>query len=158
MSLAIWIALFIMLIGAIGTFLPAIPGTPVIFAAALGYGFYEGFQNITPWTLVFLFFLMVLTFIIDYFAGVVGAKKYGASKYGTWGSFIGGIIGVIFLNIPGLIVGPFVGAVIGEMTAGQNFKTAVKVGLGTMAGLAGGAVLKLLFAVTMIAVFITSIL
>lgn len=157
MSLAFWIALFVMVIGALGTFLPAIPGTPIIFAAALGYGFYEGFQKLTPWVLAFLFFLMVLTFIIDYFAGVLGAKKYGASKYGTWGSFIGGIIGVIFLNIPGLIIGPFVGAVIGEVLAGQNVKTALKVGLGTMVGLAGGAVLKLLFAVSMIAMFITSI-
>lgn len=157
MSLAFWIALFVMLIGTLGTFLPAIPGTPVIFAAALGYGYYEGFQKISLWVLLFLFILMALTFVIDYFAGVVGAKKYGASKYGTWGSFIGGIAGVIFLNIPGLIIGPFVGAIVGEMLAGQNFMNALKVGLGTMAGLAGGVILKLLFAVSMIAVFVTSI-
>lgn len=157
MSVAFWIALFVMLIGALGTVLPAIPGTPVIFAAALGYSFYEGFHKITPLVLAVLFFLMALTFIIDYFSGVLGAKKYGASRYGTWGSFLGGIVGVIFLNIPGLIIGPFVGAVTGEMIAGQSFKTALKVGLGTMAGLAGGAVLKLLFAVSMIAMFITSI-
>lgn len=157
MSLAFWLTLFIMIIGALGTFLPVIPGTPIIFAAALGYAIYEGFKEVTVLVLVVLFLLMAVTLGIDYFAAAIGAKKYGASKYGTWGSFIGGIIGIILLNIPGLIIGPFIGAIAGEMVSGQNFKTAFRVGLGTMMGLAGGAILKFVFAAAMIGIYINSV-
>ncbi len=158
MSFAFWLTLLIMLLGAVGTFLPFLPGTPIIFTAALGYAIYEGFKEITVVVLIVLFVLMAVTFAVDYFAGAVGAKKYGASKYGTWGSFLGGIIGVLFLNIPGLIVGPFIGAVAGEMFNGQSFNSAFRVGLGTMVGLAGGAVLKFVFAIAMIAVYLKSVL
>lgn len=158
MSFAFWLTLLIMLVGALGTFLPVLPGTPIIFAAALGYAIYEGFQEITYWVLVVLFLLMAVTFAVDYIAGVIGAKKYGAGKYGTWGSFIGGVVGVIVLNIPGLIIGPFVGAVAGEMLSGKDFNSAFRVGFGTMVGLAGGAVLKFTFAAAMIAVYIKSVL
>jgi len=95
---------------------------------------------------------------VDYLAGVVGAKKYGATKFGTWGSFIGGIIGVILFNIPGLLFGPFVGAVAGEMITGRKSQEAMKVGLGTVVGLAGGAVFKFVFASAMVAVYVKSVL
>jgi len=146
-----------MVAGAFGTFLPVLPGTPLIFMAALGYGFYEGFQNITLFIIVILFFLMVLTIAADYLSGVIGAKKYGASKYGIWGAFIGGLIGVIVFNIPGLLLGPFVGSVTGETITGRKVNEAVKIGLGTVVGLAGGAVFKFTVAVAMIIVFITNL-
>lgn len=158
MTFAFWAALIVMIGGALGTLLPVLPGTPLIFIAALGYGFYDKFNHITPSILVILFILMLLAFTVDYLAGTVGAKKYGATKYGTWGSFIGGVAGVIFLNIPGLIIGPFLGAVIGEILAGKKPEEALKVGFGTMIGLAGGAVLKLILAISMVGVFVTSVI
>lgn len=157
-SVIFWLALFVMAIGVLGTLLPVIPGTPLIFLVALGYGFYEGFHKVTPLILGILFGLMVITFVVDYLAGVVGAKKYGATKFGTWGSFIGGIIGVILFNIPGLLFGPFVGAVAGEMITGRKAQEAMKVGLGTVVGLAGGAVFKFVFAAAMVAVYVKSVL
>ncbi|HWI55231.1 MAG TPA: DUF456 domain-containing protein [Desulfobacteria bacterium] len=158
MSFAFWLTLLIMLLGALGTFLPVLPGTPIIFAAALGYAIYEGFKEITVLVLVVLFLLMSVTFFVDYFAGAVGAKKYGAGKYGTWGSFIGGVLGFILLNIPGLIIGPFVGAVAGEMLSGKDLNSAFRVGLGTMIGLAGGAILKFMLAASMIALYVKSVI
>jgi len=98
---------------------------------------------------------MAISFLIDYFAGVVGAKKYGATKHGAWGSFLGGIVGVVVFSIPGLLIGPFVGAVIGEMVSGKKADQALKVGLGTVFGLAGGAFLKLVISAAMIAVYIS---
>jgi len=149
-----WIFLVVMLLGVVGTLLPALPGTPLIFLAALGYGFYEGFAKITPIALGILFVMMAASLIVDYLAGVAGAKRYGASRYGTWGSFIGGVAGVIFFSIPGLLIGPFFGAVVGELISGRNAKEALKVGFGTVLGLAGGAFVKLVIAISMVAVFI----
>lgn len=151
------IAILVMLLGVIGTVLPALPGTPLIFLAAAGYGYYEGFHKITPTILIILFVIMAITFIVDYLAGVIGAKKYGASRYGTWGSFIGGIAGVIIFNIPGLLVGPFLGAVAGEIINGTEIKSALRVGFGTVVGLAGGAMIKLIFALSMIVVFLNGV-
>lgn len=156
-TLIFWVVLIFMIIGAVGTILPVIPGTPLIFLAALGYGFYEHFQKLDVTILGVLFFLMAVSLLIDYFAGVVGAKKYGATKYGAWGSFLGGIVGVIFFSIPGLLVGPFAGAVIGEIVGGKNTGHAVKVGLGTVLGLAGGAFFKFVLAVAMIVIYVSAL-
>lgn len=153
-GIMLWIILIVMLLGVAGTLLPALPGTPLIFLAALGYGIYEGFSQVTPAALSILFVLMVISLAVDYFAGVLGAKKYGASRYGTWGSFIGGVAGVIMFSLPGLLIGPFLGAVTGEFISGRKPDEAFKVGLGTVLGLAGGAFVKLIIAVVMVAVFV----
>lgn len=154
-TIVFWGVLVVMILGAMGTILPVIPGAPLIFLAALGYGFYEHFQNVTVTILVILFFLMAVSLLVDYFAGVVGAKKYGATKYGAWGSFVGGFVGVLLFNIPGLLIGPFVGAVIGEKVGGKKTDQALKVGLGTVFGLAGGAFFKFVLAVAMIIIYIS---
>lgn len=152
--LVIIIVILVMLAGVAGTLLPVLPGTPAIFLAALLYGFYDHFQHIGTGTLIILFILMVLTHLVDYLASVYGAKKYGATSYGTWGSFIGGIIGVIFFQLPGIIIGPFVGAFLGELIAKGDLNRAFKVGMGTLVGLLGGTVIKILTAVIMVVYFI----
>lgn len=155
LTFVFWLVLIVMILGAAGTILPVVPGTPLIFLAALGYGLYEHFQNITISVLAVLFFLMVVSLLIDYFAGVVGAKKYGATRYGTWGSFLGGIVGVVIFNIPGLLIGPFAGAVIGELVSGKKIDQALKVGLGSVLGLAGGAFFKFVIALAMIVIYVS---
>lgn len=152
-----WIVLLIMVVGAFGTLLPVIPGTPLIFLAALGYGFYEHFQKVTPLTLVILFLLMGISITVDYLAGVLGAKKSGASRAGTWGALLGGILGALFFSIPGLILGPFMGAVAGETMNGKQIQDSLRVGLGTVIGMAGGAFFKFVLAVTMIFVYLIKI-
>jgi len=157
MPIMFWMALLVMFIGLLGTLLPVLPGTPLIFLGALGYGIFEGFQKVTPLILVVLFILVIFTFVVDYLAGVVGAKNYGASRFGTWGALIGGIVGLIVLNIPGLLLGPFVGAVAGEIIGGRKPDEALKVGFGTVVGMAGGAFVKIITAAGMIAIFIVAV-
>ncbi len=152
------IAIIVVVIGALGTLLPILPGTPVICVAAIAYGWYEGFSKITPLTIVILLVLMVVTYGIDYISGILGAKKYGASKYGTWGSLIGGILGFVFLSIPGIVIGPLAGAIIGEVIAGKKLNEASKVGLGTLVGMAVGSAVKFSIACAMAAIFITKVL
>jgi uncharacterized protein len=151
------IVIIIMIIGALGTILPAIPGTPLIFGTALVYGIYEGFHQTSLTMMVILGLITILSILIDYFAGVVGAKKYGASKYGTWGAIIGGVIG-IFFGIIGLFIGPFLGAVIGELVAGKQINDSLKIGFGSFMGLIGGSLLKFTLAVIMIIYFLYTVL
>lgn len=151
----LWLSIIVVIVGALGTVLPLLPGTPIIFVTALLYGFYEGFTLITHYTLVALGFIMAVTLVIDYLAGTVGAKKYGASKYGTWGSFIGGILGFVFFNLPGIIIGPLAGAIVGEIIAGKKLLDASRVGIGTLIGIVAGSALKFSLAVAMAVIYIT---
>ena len=148
------LALIVMIIGVIGTLLPVLPGTPLIFLAALGYGFYDNFKHITPFVIIVLFVLMGFTFFVDYLSGVIGARRYGASKMGTWGSLIGAILGLILFNLPGIIFGPAIGAILGEMLAGKNLDQAFKVGMGTLLGILGGTIIKIATAIIMVAYFV----
>lgn len=153
-TLIIIIVILVMLAGVAGTVLPVLPGTPVIFLAALLYGFYDHFLHVGTGSLIILFILMLFTLLVDYLAGVYGAKKYGATRYGTWGSFIGGIIGVIFFQLPGIILGPFIGAFLGELLADHDVERAFKVGIGTLVGMLGGSVIKVITAIIMVTYFI----
>lgn len=157
-TVVFWLVIIIMIIGILGSFLPILPGASLIFGAALGYGFYEGFKQVTPLSLIILFILMIFTLLIDYLAGVVGAKKYGASRWGTWGSFIGGIVGVVFFNILGLIIGPFIGAAAGELFSGRKPAEALRIGLGTILGMAGGAIIKLVVSISMFILFLNKVI
>jgi len=72
--------------------------------------------------------------ILDYFIPVIGAKKYGAGKYGLWGSIIGMIVGFFIFAPLGLFIGGFIGAVVGELFAGKTGDDAFKAGLGVFIG------------------------
>lgn len=158
MSTAILIIIIlVMIIGAIGTILPAIPGAPLILAAAIIYGFYEGFHKVTLFSLIILGIITLITILIDYLSGIVGAKKYGASKYGIGGAILGGIAGIPF-GIIGLFIGPIVGAVIGELISGKELTQSFKIGLGSFLGLIGGSLIKFAFSIAMIIYFLYIVL
>lgn len=154
MSTAILIiVILVMIVGAFGTILPVIPGAPLIFTSALVYGIYEGFHKVTITSLVILGIITLFTILIDYLAGIFGAKKYGASKYGIGGAIIGGLIGLPF-GILGLFLGPFIGAVIGEIITGKELKQSFQIGYGSLIGLIGGSVIKFALSIIMIIYFL----
>lgn len=145
-------------VGVIGTLLPALPGAPLIWLGMLIYGLFVNFNNL-PWT----FFLgqglaVALIFLIDYLAGIWGVKRYGGSKAAVWGSVLGGLLGVLFLGPFGLIFGPFIGAVAGELYQKSPLDRAFQVGIGTLIGFLGGTVLKLAVEMLMIVWFFTTVL
>ncbi len=148
------ISLLIMLGGLAGIVLPIIPSTPLIWAGVLIYAVCDGFESIS-WVLVLIFgVLTVFSVILDYFGGVIGAKKYGATRWGLIGSVIGGIAGFFMGGIIGLIFGPFFGAVLLELVFGKDFSSAFKSGIGTLVGFLGGAIAKLVIGVIIIGIFI----
>jgi len=137
-----------------GIILPIVPSTPLIWLGAFIYALFDGFENIT-WLLISIFgALAVISMVLDYLGGVIGAKKFGATRWGIVGSVIGGIAGFFAGGIIGIIIGPFLGAVLFELFYGKDFKTAFKSGVGTIVGFLGGAIAKLAIGVVMIGIFL----
>ena len=149
------IALF--LIGLVGTILPTLPGTILIFAGALVYGIFTGFEEVTLWVLAALAGISIGAQVLDYVAGAYGAKRFGASKYGIWGAIIGGILGLIILNIVGLIVGVFLGAIVPEILLGQGLKESLRIGWGSLLGFLGGTLMKFILGLLMIGIFVIAL-
>src|SRR5688572_13632331 len=145
-SFAFWmLATILVVTGLVGLVMPAIPGAPLIFAGLFVAAWVEDFVHVGSWTIVILALLALLTYGVDLWATMFGAKKFGASKYAVIGAVLGSIVG-IFLGFPGIIFGPFIGAVIGELLAQRNLRQATWAGIGATIGLVLGAALKLAMA------------
>ena len=141
----------LIIVGLLGTALPIIPGPLLIFLGAVAHRlFIHADNSIGTLGFVILGILLLMAFAIDFLSGMVGAKYFGASKWGLVGALIGGIIG-IFFSLPGLIIGPIVGAVGGEVIfAKKRLKDASKSGWGTIIGGTLGIVGKMVVSVWMV--------
>lgn len=151
------LAALLILIGFVGTVLPLLPGLPLMFAGMLLAAWVGDFAHIGGFTLVMLGLLTALAFAIDLVAGLLGARRVGASRLALAGAAIGTLVGFLF-GLPGLLLGPFLGAVAGELLNGRRAAEAARVGLGTWIGLALGALAKLALACTMLGLFVLALL
>ena len=140
-------------VGLVGTVLPAIPGVPLIFLGLVVAAWAEGFQYVGGITIAVLGVMALLAYGVDLAAGALGAKRSGASRLAILGAALGTVIG-LFLGIPGLILGPFVGAAAGELVARRDVMQAGRAGIGTWLGLVVGAAVKIALSFSMIAVFL----
>lgn len=147
------LAVLLILVGVAGVILPALPGLPLVFAGMLLAAWAGDFQQIGWITLVILGLLTVLSFAADFFSTAVGAQRVGASRKALWGTVIGTFAGLFFMPI-GLLAGPFVGALVGELWHGRELGQAAKVGLGTWLGIVLGIVLKLGLTFAMLGLFV----
>lgn len=149
------VAILFIVAGLAGTILPALPGAPLVFVGLLIAAWIDKFQKVGWFTLTLIFILMILTFVIEIAAAGMGAKRVGASKMAIFGAAVGTIVG-IFFSLPGLLLGPFVGAVIGEYLSRRNWEQAGKVGIGTWVGLIVGTAGKLAVIFAMVGLFVTA--
>lgn len=148
-----WILAVIMVaLGIAGSVLPALPGVPLVFGGLVLAAWADDFQRVGPLPLVILGLLVLLSFAIDFLATVLGAKRVGATKLALLGAAIGTVVGV-FLGLPGLILGPFVGAVLGELASHGKVEQAARAGVATWIGLLFGTLAKLALVFTMIGLF-----
>ena len=145
----------LVVIGIIGTVMPALPGAPVVFVGLLIAAWAEGFQKVGWFTLSILAVLTLLSFVIEFLASSLGAKRVGASWAALFCAAVGAIVG-LFFGLPGFILGPFVGAVAGEYAARRNWRQASRVGLGTWIGMLLGIAGKLTLVFTMVGIFLTA--
>jgi len=149
------------IISLIGSLLPVIPGPPLGFAGLFILRFTafveesraEYYDNLL-W--IFAFVAIVVT-VLDYIVPVWGTKKFGGSKAGMLGAGLGIIAGLFFAPA-GLVIGPFIGAVMGEMIAGKNEKASLRAGFGSFIGFLTGVVMKMAVCLLMGYYFIKELL
>lgn len=157
MTELLWVvAVLLLIVGAIGTVFPALPGVPLIFAGVLMAAWAEDFERIGGWTIGVLAVLTVIGVVVDYVAASMSAQRAGASRQGIIGAAIGTVAG-IFSGLWGLIFMPLVGAAVGEFLAHRDALRAGRVGVATWFGLLIGTAVKIAVAFTMIGVFIAAI-
>ena len=147
------IAAVLVAIGIAGTILPALPGLPLVFAGMLLGAWAGGFEYVGVPMLVLLGVLTALSLVVDFWATALGAKRVGASGKAVAGAVVGTFVGIFFGPV-GLLAGPFVGALAGELLHGRNVGQATRVGFGTWLGVLFGTVLKLALGFTMLGLFV----
>lgn len=139
-------------IGLAGTVLPLLPGILLVFAGLFLAAWAEDFTRVGALGLAIIGFLAAVSFALDLAASLLGARRAGASPQALVGATLGAVVGLLF-GIPGLVLGPFAGAVAGEYIARQRVHDAARVGLATWLGLLFAAVAKIVIAFLMIATF-----
>jgi uncharacterized protein YqgC (DUF456 family) len=151
MELLWWLfAIALMAVGLIGTVLPAVPGAVIILAAAVIHQIMLGSEkSLGWWNIAALVVLTLMSYALEFASGYFGAKRFGATKWGAFGAMIGAIVG-LFFPFPGLIVGPVVGAVAGELVAGKRLVSAGRAGWGTLLGNLAGMLGKLTIGLVMV--------
>ena len=153
-SILLWIiGAILTFTGLAGLLLPLVPGAPLLFLGLLLGAWAEGFRYIGVWTLLLLAGMAALTYVVEFVASILGVKKYGGSRRAMVGAALGGIVG-IFLGIPGILFGPFVGAVMGELSLQRSLDEASRAGFGTVVGLAIGVAGKFAIGIAMIGMFL----
>ena len=133
--------------------LPALPGVPLVFGGLLVAAWADDFQRVGWVVLALLGLLTWPRLAIELLATALGAKRVGATKLAVIGAALGTLLG-IFLGIPGLILGPFVGAVAGEMLSHGEWRKATQAGVATWIGLLFGTLAKLALVFTMLGIFL----
>jgi uncharacterized protein YqgC (DUF456 family) len=157
-DILLWaLAVVLILIGAAGTVLPALPGPPLILLGALLAAWIDGFEKISGLTCAILSALTLMAMAVDFLASSIGAQRAGASRQALIGSAIGTLLG-IFTGLWGLLFMPLIGAAVGEFLARRQLLRAGQVGLATWIGLLVGTVIKLALVMTMLGVFVASLL
>lgn len=148
-----WVLAALIVVGGLaGTIIPALPGVPMVFAGLLLAAWAGVFIAVGWSTIGVLGVLTALAWLIDFLAAAMGAKRLGASQRAFWGAAFGAIVGMFF-GIPGIVLGPFVGAVVAEFSAGRTVHQASRAGYGAWIGVVLGTAAKLAIAFLMVGIF-----
>jgi uncharacterized protein YqgC (DUF456 family) len=140
-----------LLLGLAGVVLPALPGSALLVAGALLVGWADGFTRVSGWTVAVCAVLGAAIWAVDLAAGVLGAKAFGASRWAVIGSGVGLLVG-LFLGLPGIVLGPAVGALAFEYARDPNFERALKAGVGAFVGFVLGSVVKVALSFVLVGV------
>ena len=152
--IGVWsLTLSLLFVGLLGAVLPFVPGPLLIFIAGLVHTWLRP-ESAMSWPgIAVLALLLVVAYVLDFASGAMGARWFGASKWGIIGVFVGGVVG-LFFALPGLILGPIVGGLAFELIfAKKEMRPAMKSTWGTLVGTGAGLVLRLVVSLAMLATF-----
>jgi uncharacterized protein YqgC (DUF456 family) len=145
-------------LGLLGTLLPILPGTVIAFSGIVVHKLMLGEASVSWGFVAVAFGITLLTLVIDVWCTWWGARRFGASWKGALGAVLGGFFGLIFFNLPGLIIGPVIGAVLFELLDNRSGEEAVRAGAGTVVGGLVAFVLKMGLTSGMVAAFYISLM
>jgi len=146
------IASALIAVGLVGAIVPTLPGIPLIFGGIWLIAGVDRYRHIGLWWLLGIAGIGAVGLTLDLLAGALGAKRVGASKQAVAGALAGTVIG-LFFGLPGLLLGPFIGAVLGELAAGNSVLRSTQVGVSAWLGLIFGTIIKLVSSLMMVVLF-----
>jgi len=156
-TILIVIGFIVMFLGLIGCILPVLPGPLLSYLSLLLISWAKDWQPFTNRFLIIMAIVMIVVTVVDYITPLFGAKRYGASRVGIWGSVIGLLIGLIFFPPWGMFIGAFVGALAGELLMGRKRDEALRASWGVFWGTILGIGLKLMASGIMTFYFIQAV-
>jgi uncharacterized protein YqgC (DUF456 family) len=143
--------------GLAGTVLPALPGTLFVLGGIVLGAWIDDFTRVGWGVVVAAGVLAALAWVLDYVAGLLGARKAGASRHALVGAALGTVAGV-FMGLVGVLFMPLVGAALGEFLARRDHRRALEVGVATWLGIMAGLLSKVVIAFMMIGLFVAALL
>jgi len=153
----LWLAsAALILLGLLGTVLPLLPGTLLVWGGVLLGAWIDDFTRVGVGTVIVVSVLAVLAWALDFVAGLLGARRAGASKQALVGAALGTVLG-LFMGLVGVLFMPLVGAAVGEYWAQKNQQRAAKVALATWLGLMLGMVAKVVLSFVMVGIFLVAL-
>ena len=148
------LALGLMAVGLVGTVVPVLPGIPLVFAGVLVYAVATGFAVVGVGHLVLYGALTALAMALDLAANLLGARAFGASRWGVIGAAVGMVVGLLVGGPIGLLLGPLAGAVALEALSGRPLRRALSSGVGALLGFIFGTVVELALALVIVLSFL----
>lgn len=148
-----FLAVLIVIAGLAGTIVPALPGIPLLFVGLFMVAWIQDFTVVGWTTVAILAALTLIGWLVDLLAGAIGARYLGASRRSFWGATIGAVVG-LFFGLPGIILGPFIGAVLGELSGGRDVLHSSRAGVGAWLGMIVATAAKLAIAFVMLGIVI----
>ncbi len=146
----------LILLGLAGTVLPLLPGTLLVWSGVLLGAWIDDFTRVGVSTVVIISILAALAWALDFVAGLMGAKRAGASRLALVGAAVGTVVG-IFMGLVGVLFMPLVGAAVGEYWAQRDQQRAAKVAFATWLGLMLGMVAKVALSFVMVGIFLVAL-
>ena len=155
----VWaLTLTLLVVGILGAILPFLPGPMILFVAGVLHTWLRPESGMSGWGIAILGLLLVFAYAVDFASSAMGAKWFGASRWGIGGVVVGGLVGMFF-GIPGLLIGPIAGGLLAEVfLAKRDWKSGVKSTWGSVVGTGVGLVARLGISIVMVLVFLADAL
>lgn len=150
------LALLLMLLGVLGSFLPVLPGPLTSWAGLLVLHFTDGVE-LSNTFLILTLLVAIFIYVLDYIIPAMGTKRFGGSKAGMIGTTLGLVVGLIAPIPFGIIIGPFIGALVGEMIHRNDMEKALKAAFGSFLGFIASTFLKFIVAIIYFGFFVAKL-